>query len=52
MGLGAGAAAAGVGAFQALSDNDASSTDLAIIGAGAAVGVLGAVAVGVDVLTE
>ncbi len=52
VGLGAGAAAAGVGAFQALSDNDASTTDIAIIGAGAVVGVLGAVAVGVDVLTE
>jgi hypothetical protein len=52
IGFGAGAAAAGVGAYQALSDNDASTADIALIGAGAAVGLIGAIAVGVDIVTE
>jgi hypothetical protein len=44
--------AGGVGVYNALVDNDASGTDIAIIGAGAVVAVIGTVAVVADVLTE
>jgi hypothetical protein len=52
LGLGLGVGAGGVGVYNALVDNDASGTDIAIIGAGAVVAVIGTVAVVADVLTE
>jgi len=52
LGLGLGVGAGGVGVYNALVDNDASGTDIAIIGASAVVAVIGTVAVVADVLTE
>ena len=52
LGLGLGLGAGGVGVYNAVVDNDASSIDVAVIGAGAVVATIGVVAVVADVMTE